>query len=192
MSWQATNWVIEYSQHKGGALLVMLMIANCANEDGSDAFPGIERLARDTRMTSRQVQRIIQTLEKSGEIAIRRSQGRFPNHYAFPVMNKSNPDKVSGLNPDKMSPSEKSDSDISDTNPDISDTNPDIAMSSDPSVERSVEPSLPRARGNGVESASPKERSAPQREAMLGAAPEETLADRFNRERAARGEARLP
>jgi hypothetical protein len=126
MSWQATAWVIEHSKHKGSNLLTLLCIANCANEDGSDCWPSKERLAKDTRMSSRQLNRIIDKLEASGELIVRRSPGRLANHYALPLM-KPNPDKMSRLgqspNPDILTP-----------NPDILDANPDIAMSHDPSV----------------------------------------------------------
>lgn len=139
MSWQATAWVIENSSHKGSALLVMLMIANCANENGSDCWPSLPRLAKDTRLSKRQVLRVIEVLEKSGEITVQHSTGRHSNHYSFPLMNS-----------DKMSPFKTSpNGDISGTNGDISRTNGDIAMSPDPSVERSVDPSLSARAGNG-------------------------------------------
>lgn len=132
MSWQATNWVIQNSQHKGSALLVMLCIANCANEDGTDCWPNKARLARDTRLSVRQLDRTVNQLEASGELAVRRSTGRYANHYGFPLM-QVNPDKMTGLKPTKATPSSLP------PNPVISDTNPVIAMSHDPSVEPSVE-----------------------------------------------------
>lgn len=126
MSWQATNWVIEHSRHKGSALLVMMIIANCANESGQDCWPSKERLARDTRMSPRQLDRIVNRLERSGELKVMHSTGRFSNHYGFPLM-LSNPDKMTGLSqsptPSQLCPS----------NPVISGTNPVIAMSHDPS-----------------------------------------------------------
>ena len=141
MSWQATNWVIEHSRHKGSALLVMMCIANCANEDGSDAFPSGDRLARDTRLTRRQVLRIIDKLEQSGEIAVRRSAGRLPNHYAFPLMNSEEMSPLAKKRtPEATVTFQLVNGDISDINGDISTPNQDIAMSHDPSIERSTDP----------------------------------------------------
>lgn len=85
MSWQATSWVIERSKHKGSALLTLLCIANCANGNGTHARPGMSRLAKDTRMSRRQVVRIVEKLEASGEIAIRKSEG-VENSYSLPLM----------------------------------------------------------------------------------------------------------
>jgi hypothetical protein len=129
MSWQATNWVIEHSQHKGSALLTLLCIANCANQDGSDCWPNLERLAKDTRLGKRQLIRIVEALEKSGELEVHHSTGRYPNHYSFPLMNG---DKMTPLktNPTVTFPH---------GNGDISGTNGDIAMSPDPSIEQSNE-----------------------------------------------------
>lgn len=130
MSWQATHWVIENSTHKGSALLTLLCIANCANEDGSDCWPSKERLSRDTRLSQRQLSKIINMLEASGELGVKRSVGRVPNHYFLPLMcTKNNGDKMTGLT--KQTPSTKA------PNPVISRLNPVIASSPDPSVEQS-------------------------------------------------------
>lgn len=122
MSWQATSWVIEHSKQKGSSLLVLLCIANCANESGTNCWPSKARLSRDTRMSPRQLDRIVNQLEASGELAVVHSTGRFPNHYSFPFM--TNPVKMSGLPTPSFEPS----------NPVISDVNPVIAMAHDPSV----------------------------------------------------------
>lgn len=137
MSWQATAWVIEKSKHKGSALLTLLCIANCANESGANAFPGMPRLARDTRMSLRQVSRIIEKLEASGELAVERREGR-NHHYSLPLMA---PDKLTGVQKPKTP-------DISAPTPDILTATPDIAVSSDPSV-RSVSKNDQRSRARG-------------------------------------------
>lgn len=126
MSWQATSWVIAHSEHKGSALLTLLCIANCANENGSDCWPTFDRLAKDTRMSKRQLMRVIEKLEESGELGVKRSEGRYPNHYSFPLMNS-----------DKMSPLPRRTVTKSRSNSDISRANSDIAMSPITSIERS-------------------------------------------------------
>lgn len=62
------SFVIKNSKHKGGALLTLIMIANYAGADGAGAWPSIEVLARDTRLTTRAVQVHLRELMKSGEL----------------------------------------------------------------------------------------------------------------------------
>jgi hypothetical protein len=83
MSVQAISWAIERSQHKGAPLLVLIMIANHSHSDGSGAWPSIPTLARECRMSERQVKRIISgILEPSGELEVVRSPGR-SNEYVI-------------------------------------------------------------------------------------------------------------
>jgi Helix-turn-helix domain len=73
MSAQAFSWVVEKSQHKGSALLLMLMIANHAHSDGTNAFPSIELLAKECRMSPRAIQYILSKyLIPSGELVAER------------------------------------------------------------------------------------------------------------------------
>lgn len=137
MSFQATTWVIEHSQHKGSALLLLLMIANHAHSDGTNAFPSVEVLAKECRMSKRQIARILLELEKSGELGVDHSAGRKPHLYHLPLMN---PDKMSSLNPDKMSSLESPTMTSRVANPDIFDTNHDIS-GSPYKEEQSIEPS---------------------------------------------------
>lgn len=103
MSVQAQSWVIKNSKHKGSALLVLLMIANHAHSDGTNAFPSFKLLAEECRMSQRQIIRIVAFLEKSGEITVEKTKGRISNNYA--VNMTANPDKLSQSNPDKLSQS---------------------------------------------------------------------------------------
>lgn len=159
MSHQAQTWVINHSRHKGSNLLVMLLIANHAHSDGSNAFPSLDTLAAEARMSVRQIARIIDKLEASQELKVMRSGGRYSHRYSLPGValqqqegernsprrslkkhTYPNPDNMTRLNPDKMST-------LSDTNPDnLSEitrtspaSNPDIAVSTEPR-EPSVEP----------------------------------------------------
>jgi hypothetical protein len=109
MSVQATSYVIEHSKQKGSALLLLIMIANHAHSDGSNAFPSVETLAKECRMSVRQIIRLVSELEASGELVVERSAGRNAHNYAI-VMKKNsgnpkklNSDKLSGLNSDKLS-----------------------------------------------------------------------------------------
>lgn len=70
MSRRADAIVWESSRAGGIDLLVLLAIADWANDDGRDAFPSPQALARKTRMTDRGVRKILHRLERTGEIAI--------------------------------------------------------------------------------------------------------------------------
>jgi hypothetical protein len=81
MSINVMNRVWETSQHKGGALNLMLAIADFADDDGN-AFPGVPRLAKKIRMTERNTQLLLRKLEESGELMIKEGAGpRGTNRY---------------------------------------------------------------------------------------------------------------
>jgi hypothetical protein len=75
MSLQAMSWVIESSQHKASAFVVLLMIANHANREGENAFPGLGTLADEARIDVRTVKRLIPTLQQSGELVVHTKRG---------------------------------------------------------------------------------------------------------------------
>jgi len=94
MSFQASAWVIEHSAQKGSSLLCLLMIANHANSTGMNSFPSVDTLAKECRMSARQITRIIHDLEASGELIVERSAGRKAHTFTV-VMGQCNPDKLS-------------------------------------------------------------------------------------------------
>jgi len=63
------------SQHRGSELLLLLAIADFADDDGR-AFPSIESLAHKVRLSPRMVRRLIRRLEASGELVVERASGR--------------------------------------------------------------------------------------------------------------------
>lgn len=67
IEWMTHVW--NNSKQKGSQLLMLLAIADYANETGK-AWPGIETLSQRTRQTPRNTIRIIEKLAKSGEITI--------------------------------------------------------------------------------------------------------------------------
>lgn len=137
MSVQATAWVIQHSEHKGSNLLLLIMIANHAHADGTGAWPSVSTLAKECRMSERQIKRMLPELDASGELVVFWSKGRRAHEYAiamgetnrdilsrlkaayFERLNQSDSDNLSPLNHDILSPSN---SDISDANSDISGT----------------------------------------------------------------------
>jgi hypothetical protein len=75
MSVQAMAWVIENSQTRGNQYIVLLMIANRADEEGASAWPSIRWLARRSRLSERTVQRAIRKLERGGDLGIEKAAG---------------------------------------------------------------------------------------------------------------------
>jgi len=71
--------VWEHSQQSSGALLVLLAIADFANDDGV-AFPSIGTLARKARLSERQVQRVIGELVAAQELDVTPGKGRAGSH----------------------------------------------------------------------------------------------------------------
>jgi 5-methylcytosine-specific restriction endonuclease McrA len=80
MSIQAMSWVLTESKATLASRLVILAIANHADPQGVSSWPSIPLLSRETRITSRQVQRCIAQLEQSGELAIHRGMGPGRTH----------------------------------------------------------------------------------------------------------------
>ena len=73
------NRVWKQSQQKGSALLLLLAIADNANDEGI-CWPGMQYLAEKTRLSKRQVQRLILDLDGTDELAIEYGAGRSHTH----------------------------------------------------------------------------------------------------------------
>ena len=85
ISVQAISWVIERSKHKSNAFVVLLMIANHAKSDGTGAWPSVRSLARESRISPREVQYTLRQLESSGELETKVGNGpRGCNLYSIP------------------------------------------------------------------------------------------------------------
>ena len=67
IEWMTHVW--NNSKQSGSQLLMLLAIADYANETGK-AWPSIETLAQRTRQTHRNALRIIDKIEKSGELKV--------------------------------------------------------------------------------------------------------------------------
>jgi DnaD/phage-associated family protein len=74
MSIEVMTRVWANSKQKGSALLLMVSIADYANEKGV-AYPSIETLARKVRMSERNVQLLLRKLEEAGELDIKANAG---------------------------------------------------------------------------------------------------------------------
>ena len=67
MSVKVMARVWAHSRRKDGELLVMLALADFANDEG-ESWPSIPVLAQKARLTDRQARRVLSKLEQAGEI----------------------------------------------------------------------------------------------------------------------------
>ncbi len=75
MSIKVMSAIWDNSQQTGSALLMLLAIADHANDDGV-CWPSVETLAQKARVKARQAQNLIVQLEESGELVVHRGRGR--------------------------------------------------------------------------------------------------------------------
>ncbi len=88
--------VWKYAPVKGGDLLVLLCLADHANERGT-CWPSIPTLAERSRLEERQVYRIIKNLERKGLIDIDHGEGsRRGNWYRVNTANFNKGDIFTG------------------------------------------------------------------------------------------------
>ena len=126
IKWSGMVW--HNSQQTGSGLLVLLAIADHANDDGI-CWPSVARLARMARVSERQCQRLISQLVNAGELAVERG-GHGPKsttvYRMLPVLAENKGD-IQGIKGD------------------IQRAKGDIAMSPEPSIEPSIEAAEARA-----------------------------------------------
>lgn len=64
------NRVWERASVKGSALLLLLAIADHAHDDGTGAWPSQKTLAAKTRLSARQIRRLLEQLVSRGELRV--------------------------------------------------------------------------------------------------------------------------
>lgn len=64
------SWVWEHSRASGTDLLVLLAIADSANDDGRNAWPSVPTIAGKCRVSERTVQRSLRKLVSLGELRV--------------------------------------------------------------------------------------------------------------------------
>lgn len=64
MSIDALDWVFRASKSTGSDRLVLLSIANHADENGASSFPSVKRIADETRLSERAIRRSIAALRE--------------------------------------------------------------------------------------------------------------------------------
>lgn len=68
MSLKVMVWVLEHSEAKLGARLVLLSLAEYAHDDGTKAFPSVESVSRKARLSERGTRDALRKLEGDGMI----------------------------------------------------------------------------------------------------------------------------
>lgn len=76
MSYQTVQWVLRHSPARGAARLVLVVLAQYAERDGSSAHPGIDTIVGQAQCSERSVQYALRALEDAGCI---RLTGRRPS-----------------------------------------------------------------------------------------------------------------
>ena len=100
MSVKTMAWVWANSRSKPTQRLVLLAIADCANDHGAEAYPSTATLAGKTGLTERGVRKAIVELERLGELAVQYKNGpRGTNRYRV-VMSDETRNTVPGTRND--------------------------------------------------------------------------------------------
>lgn len=81
MSLKAKQAVIEDSPSRGNNRLVLMAIADCANDLGVESWPSQEYIAQWANCSVRSVQRAVQELVDDGELRVQRGNTRETNSY---------------------------------------------------------------------------------------------------------------
>ena len=137
MSVHVLSWVLKNSDETLGRRLVLIVLADHARDDGTGAWPSVQTIARETRMSERQVQRCLRDLEGSEAIertGRHRVEGQRHGTFIYAVKMKAKGDNVSPLEAPK--------GDIHAAKGDKSGAQRVSQMSPKPSLEPSLEPSL--------------------------------------------------
>lgn len=79
MSKEARDHVRKHSLRKGSEFHLLMAIADYADKDGI-AWPSIPRLAKDIRMSERQIKRLVAKLARTDELAIKRNASKAGTH----------------------------------------------------------------------------------------------------------------
>ena len=74
MSVRCITLVLDKSQHSGTDLLMLVVLADYSDDDGN-SYPAVASLARKCRMSPRNANYILNTLQRSGELRVLKNEG---------------------------------------------------------------------------------------------------------------------
>ncbi|MCW4004962.1 MAG: helix-turn-helix domain-containing protein [Candidatus Bathyarchaeota archaeon] len=104
MSIRHMSRIWESSKQSGSALLVLLAIADMANDDGV-AWPSIATLSRKCRLSEPQTRRLLRKLENDQDIEITIFRGHKSNIYKLPTLSSTRGFENRDLAPTRGNPS---------------------------------------------------------------------------------------
>lgn len=81
MSVRCQTWVYEHSEATGNDRLVLLAIADEADDDGTHGHPGIERISHKARVPKRTTMRCLDRLEAAGRLVVERPEVKGRGHF---------------------------------------------------------------------------------------------------------------
>lgn len=81
MSIRCQSWVYENSEATGNERLILLAIADEADDDGTNGHPGIDRIAHKARVNKRTTMRCIERLELAGRLVVHRPEVKGRGRY---------------------------------------------------------------------------------------------------------------
>lgn len=125
------SWVFKHSESRGNARLVLLAIADRANDDGTDAWPSIRTIAEKARVSERTAIRSVQALEELGELAVERSTGGHRSNSYRVVMDPARGDSLAEPRADNLSPRQVVRGDTADR-AEVTLVSPDTSLRPDP------------------------------------------------------------
>lgn len=99
MSVRVMSWVWDHSTSAGADRLVLLAIADSANDQGRDAYPSVTTIARKAKMDKRTVQRSLRSLVAAGELAVAEFAGQNGTHRYRVIMADGRQDTTPGDTP---------------------------------------------------------------------------------------------
>lgn len=89
------NAVWQHARQRGNALLVLLAIADNANDAGM-AYPSVATLARKARVSERTVQYVLERLVADGALRVERGGGRGHTHRYWVTVQELHPSEEKG------------------------------------------------------------------------------------------------
>lgn len=81
MSVKCQTWVWDYSETTGNDRIVLLFVADQADDDGTNSYPSIDRIADKTHLPKRTVMRCVERLERLGALVVHRPERRGRGHF---------------------------------------------------------------------------------------------------------------
>lgn len=100
MSNRVLNWVFEQSPTTGNDRLVLIAIADEADDDGTNAYPSVDRISRKARVNKRTTMRCLARLEETGTLIVNRPERRGRGHFNTYVVVMEAPASGDRVTPD--------------------------------------------------------------------------------------------